>query len=107
MLTCSDLLDVNGDLNAAGQVYVDAAKKVVNALPNPTGSGTPPDGAPATNAPNGYTTVFPASDTGPTPAFATQTGSASGRRVGGDGGGMFFGLGAMLLAAAFGAGLVW
>jgi len=44
-----NLLDVNGHLNAAGQVYVDAAKKVVNALPNPTGSGTPPDGAPATN----------------------------------------------------------
>ncbi|KAJ7643986.1 glycosyl hydrolase catalytic core-domain-containing protein [Roridomyces roridus] len=78
-----NLLDVNGNLNAAGQVYIDAATKVVNALPNPTGSGTG-DLAPAPNtAGGGYTTVSPASDVGPTPAFATQTPSG-GRRVAGD-----------------------
>ncbi|KAJ7781766.1 glycosyl hydrolase catalytic core-domain-containing protein [Mycena maculata] len=100
-----NLLDVNGDLNACGQVYVDAAKTVVNALPNPTGSGTPPDGGP-TNSAGGYTTVYPASDTGLTPAFATQTGN-SGQRAGGAVGGTLFGLGTVILAAAFGVGLVW
>jgi len=99
-----NLLDVNGNLNAAGQVYVDAAKKVVNALPNPTGSGTPGG---AVNSAGGYTTVYPASDTGLTPGFAAPTGN-SGLRVGGNGIGKIFGVGGvMLFAAAFGAGLVW
>ncbi|KAK7048525.1 glycosyl hydrolase 53-domain-containing protein [Favolaschia claudopus] len=98
-----NLLDVNGNLNAAGQVYVDAAKKVVNALPNPTGSG--PDGA--TNSAGGLTTVFPASDTGLTPGFATQTGN-SGLRVGGNEIVKICGVGgAMFAAAVFGAALVW
>jgi hypothetical protein len=99
-----NLLDVNGDLNAAGQVYVDAATKVVNALPNPTGSGTP-DGGPAGGG-GGYTTVFPASDTGATPAFATGN---SGMRVrGGNELEKIFSMGGViLLAAVLGAGLVW
>ncbi|KAF7314484.1 Glycosyl hydrolase 53-domain-containing protein [Mycena kentingensis (nom. inval.)] len=67
------LLDVNGDLNAAGQVYVDAAKKVVSALPNPTGSAVIIPG----NTAGGYTTVTPASDAAKTPAFATGTGSSA------------------------------
>ncbi|KAF7298856.1 Glycosyl hydrolase 53-domain-containing protein [Mycena indigotica] len=74
-----NLLDVNGNLNAAGQVYVDSAKKVVSALPNPTGSGT---GVAPINTAGGYTTVYPASDTGLTPAFATPTGSGAIRVVG-------------------------
>jgi len=101
-----NLLDVNGNLNAAGQVYVDAATKVVNALPNPTGSGTPPEGD-GINSAGGYTTVFPASGTGLTPGFATQTGN-SGLRVGGNDFGKIFGVGGvMFFAAALGAGLVW
>ncbi|KAJ7134787.1 glycosyl hydrolase catalytic core-domain-containing protein [Mycena epipterygia] len=100
-----NLLDVNGDLNAAGQVYVDSAKKIVNALPNPTGSGTPAEGGP-TNVAGGYTTVTPAADTGLTPGFATPTGN-SGQRVGGDVMSKLCGLSAMILAAALGASLVW
>jgi len=101
-----NLLDVNGHLNAAGQVYVDAAKKVVNALPNPTGSGTPPDGAPATNTAGGYTTITPPADTGLTPVFATPTGN-EGYRAGGDIMSKLCGLGAVIVAAGLGAGLVW
>jgi hypothetical protein len=104
----SDLLDVNGNLNAAGQVYVDNAKKVVNALPNPTGTGSGA-GGPATNSAGGYTTVYPASDTGATPAFATATGNSGVRvRLGGDEIGRICGVGAaMFFAVVFGAGLVW
>jgi len=102
-----NLLDVNGHLNAAGQVYVDAATKVVNALPNPTGSGTLPNEP--INSAGGYTTVFPASDTGLTPAFATGTGNSGLRTRAGEGlGTKICGLGGvMMLAAAFGASLVW
>jgi len=96
-----NLLDVNGNLNAAGQVYIDAATKVVNALPNPTGTGTPPEGMPV----GGYTTVYAASDTGATPAFATGNSAV---RVAGTQLGKMWGLGGVtLLAAAFGASLVW
>ncbi|KAJ7367097.1 glycosyl hydrolase catalytic core-domain-containing protein [Mycena albidolilacea] len=103
-----NLLDVNGNLNAAGQVYVDNAKKVVNALPNPTGTGSGA-GGPATNSAGGYTTVYPASDTGLTPAFATATGNSAVRvRLGGNEIGRICGVGAaMFFAAVFGAGLVW
>ncbi|KAJ7677478.1 glycosyl hydrolase catalytic core-domain-containing protein [Mycena rosella] len=100
-----NLLDVNGNLNAAGQVYVDGAKKVVNALPNPTGSGTPLNGAPVTNTAGGYTTITPPADTGLTPAFAQPTGN-SGRRTGGSVLGNLGGLSAMLVAMGFGASLV-
>ncbi|KAF7299656.1 Glycosyl hydrolase 53-domain-containing protein [Mycena chlorophos] len=95
-----NLLDVNGHLNAAGQVYVDAAKKVVNALPNPTGV----DSAAPGNTAGGYTTVTPAADTGLTPAFAAPTGSSALRvRVGAQWTALCGTLGGIVL----GVGLLW
>jgi hypothetical protein len=96
----SDLLDVNGNLNAAGQVYVNAAKKVVSALPNPSGSGT--GSGPAKPTGPGYVTVTPAQDTGLTPSFARPTGSSA-RRLEAMGVGNALGFSIVLVALAFGA----
>ncbi|CAK5284069.1 unnamed protein product [Mycena citricolor] len=71
-----NLLDVNGDLNAAGQVYVDAVKKPANFLPNPTGTAT----SGPVNTAAGLTTVYAASNSMLTPAWATQTASG-GRKI--------------------------
>jgi len=61
-----NLLDVNGNLNALGQVYVDNATKVVDALPNPT--TFPASSGAATGG--GYITISGAPDS--TPAFITS-----------------------------------
>ncbi|KAJ7288154.1 glycosyl hydrolase catalytic core-domain-containing protein [Mycena rebaudengoi] len=95
-----NLLDVNGNLNAAGQVYVNAAKKVVSALPNPSGSGT--GSGPAKPTGPGYVTVTPAQDTGLTPSFARPTGSSA-RRLEAMGVGNALGFSIVLVALAFGA----
>lgn len=73
-------MDVNGDLNALGQVYVDAATKVVNALPNPT---TFPATAAATGGGPGYITVSGAPDS--TPAFITSPANAAAAGLGREG----------------------